>query len=81
MRSLLDLLPAGTEMSDDGVPVVGGCRLDDVAAGAGTPVLVVAEDALRARARDYADGLAARAGRTAAWPSPPRPSRARPSSG
>jgi diaminopimelate decarboxylase len=62
MRSLLDLLPAGTEMSEDGVPVVGGCRLDEVAAGAGTPVLVVSEDALRARAREYADGLAAR------WP-------------
>ncbi|HEX5088702.1 MAG TPA: diaminopimelate decarboxylase [Nocardioides sp.] len=61
-HSLLDLLPAGTELTDDGVPVVGGCRLDEVAAGAGTPVLVVAEDAVRARAREYADGLAAR------WP-------------
>ncbi len=59
---MLDLLPAGTTLADDGVPVVGGCRLDEVAAGAGTPVLVVAEDALRARAREYADGLAAR------WP-------------
>ena len=60
--SLLDLLPAGTSLTDDGVPVVGGCRLDEVAADTGTPVLVVAEDALRARAREYADGLAAR------WP-------------
>lgn len=60
--SPLDLLPAGTTLADDGVPVVGGCRLDEVAAGAGTPALVVAEDALRARAREYADGLAAR------WP-------------
>jgi diaminopimelate decarboxylase len=60
--SLLDLLPDGTELTDDGVPVVGGCRLDEIAAGAGTPVLVVAEEALRARAREYADGLAAR------WP-------------
>ena len=60
--SLLDLLPRGSEPTDDGVPVVGGCRLDRIAAEAGTPVLVVAEDALRARAREYADGLAAR------WP-------------
>jgi diaminopimelate decarboxylase len=59
--SLLDLLPPGTEVID-GVPVVGGCGLDEVAAAAGTPVLVVAEDALRLRAREYADGLAAR------WP-------------
>jgi len=42
--------------------VVGGCRLDDVAAGYGTPVLVVAAGALRQRVRDYRDGLAAR------WP-------------
>ena len=60
--ALLDLLPAGTELTDDGVPLVGGCRLDQVAAETATPVLVVAEDALRARAREYADGLAAR------WP-------------
>jgi diaminopimelate decarboxylase len=33
--------------------MVGGCRLDDLAAEFGTPVLVVAEDALRQRARDY----------------------------
>ena len=58
--ALLDLLPVGTELTADGIPVVGGCRLDQVAAAAGTPVLVVAEDALRARAREYADGLAAR---------------------
>ena len=44
------------------MPLVGGCRLDEIAATFGTPVLVVSEDALRARARDYADGLAAR------WP-------------
>ena len=59
---LLDLLPPGTTVDADGVARVGGCRLDDIAAGAGTPVIVVAEDALRARARAYADGLAQR------WP-------------
>src|SRR5690242_7421845 len=59
LPSLLDLLPAGAGLTDEGVPLVGGCRLDELAA-AGTPVLVVAEDALRARARAYADGLASR---------------------
>ena len=42
--------------------LVAGCRLDDIATEVGTPVLVVSEDALRARAREYADELAAR------WP-------------
>ncbi|HOW18233.1 MAG TPA: hypothetical protein PLC79_04275, partial [Phycisphaerae bacterium] len=32
---------------------VAGCRLDDLAAEFGTPVLVVDEDALRSRAREY----------------------------
>jgi diaminopimelate decarboxylase len=40
----------------------GGCRADALAEEFGTPVLVVAEAGLRARAREYADGLAAR------WP-------------
>jgi diaminopimelate decarboxylase len=38
------------------------CRADALAEEFGTPVLVVSEPALRARAREYADGLAAR------WP-------------
>src|SRR6187431_3165421 len=59
---LLDLLPAGTKLTDDGVPLVGGSRIDQIAAETATPVLVVAEDALRARAREYLDGLRAR------WP-------------
>jgi len=42
--------------------VVGGCRLDDLAREFGTPVLVVAEAAVRQRARDYRERLAAR------WP-------------
>jgi diaminopimelate decarboxylase len=41
---------------------VGGCRVDDIAAEFGTPALVVAEPALRTRAREYVDELAAR------WP-------------
>jgi diaminopimelate decarboxylase len=33
--------------------MVGGCRLDEVAAEFGTPAIVVSEDALRQQARDY----------------------------
>ena len=40
--------------------VVGGCRVDELAAEFGTPVLVVAEQAVRDRAREYAGELAAR---------------------
>jgi len=60
MVDLLSLFPAGSSIDDDGTVVVGGCRADDLAAEYGTPVLVVAEQALRARAREYADELAAR---------------------
>ncbi|MDT5183458.1 MAG: diaminopimelate decarboxylase, partial [Mycobacterium sp.] len=59
---LLGLFPPGTELADDGTLVIGGCRLDDVAEKFGTPAIVVSEDALRQRARDY---LAAFRGR---WP-------------
>ena len=79
-RSLLELLQPAPSCTDDGVPSVGGCRLDDIAAAAGTPVLVVAEDALRARARSTST-LSPHAGRGAAWSSRPRRSRARRSSG
>src|SRR4051794_40448264 len=41
---------------------IGGCRADALAAGFGTPAFVVAEDALRARAREYVGELSAR------WP-------------
>lgn len=42
--------------------LLGGCRADALAADYGTPVLVVSEAALRARAREYVSELAAR------WP-------------
>src|SRR5262249_40491562 len=42
------------------VPTVAGCRADALAEEFGTPVLVVSEPALRARAREYADELRAR---------------------
>jgi diaminopimelate decarboxylase len=59
---LLGLFPPGTVLKGDGTLTVGGCRLDDVAEKFGTPAIVVSEDALRLRARDY---LAAFRGR---WP-------------
>ena len=59
---LIHLLPPGTTVDADGAARVGGARLDDIAADVGTPAIIVAEDALRARARAYADGLASR------WP-------------
>jgi diaminopimelate decarboxylase len=59
---IVGLFPPGTRLDDDGMLVVGGCRLDEVAREYGTPVLVVAEQAVRQRARDYRASLAAR------WP-------------
>jgi diaminopimelate decarboxylase len=62
VSTLLELFPAGSTTDPDGMLVIGGCRADDLAGEFGTPVLVVAEDALRARAREYADELTSR------WP-------------
>jgi diaminopimelate decarboxylase len=62
MSDLLTLFPAGSALDPDGVLTIGGLRADRLAERFGTPVLVVAEQALRARAREYADGLAER------WP-------------
>jgi diaminopimelate decarboxylase len=60
--ALLSLFPPGSDVAGDGMLRVGGCRADELAAEFGTPVLVVAEQALRDRAREYRDELAAR------WP-------------
>src|SRR6187200_240640 len=62
MSPLLELFPLGSATDADGMLVIGGCRVDDLATEFGTPVLVVAEEALRARAREYADELSSR------WP-------------
>ena len=61
---LVGLFPPETRLDGDGTLMIGGCRLDDVAEQFGTPAIVVSEDALRQRARDYltpsaADGSAA----------------------
>jgi diaminopimelate decarboxylase len=60
MSQLLDLFPPGSATDADGMLIIGGCRADDLATEFGTPVLVVAEEALRARAREYADELTSR---------------------
>lgn len=59
---LLGLFPPGSTLDGDGTIVVGGCRLDDLAAEFGTPAIVVAEDALRERARQYLEAFRSR------WP-------------
>jgi diaminopimelate decarboxylase len=61
-EELINLFPPGTRTDGDGTLVVGGCRLDDVAAEFGTPAIVVAEDALRNRARTYLGAFRSR------WP-------------
>jgi diaminopimelate decarboxylase len=61
-ENLLSLFPPGSRIDDDGTLMVGGCRLDEVAAEFGTPAIVVAEDALRSRARDYLNAFRSR------WP-------------
>jgi diaminopimelate decarboxylase len=57
---VLSLFPPGSAVADDGMLTIGGCRADALADEFGTPVLVVSEPALRARAREYREELARR---------------------
>ena len=50
---LLGLFPPGSSVDPDGELVVGGCRLADLAARWGTPLYVVADDAVRSQVRRY----------------------------
>jgi diaminopimelate decarboxylase len=59
---VLSLFPPGSSLQAGGMLAVGGCRADELAREFGTPVLLVAEGALRDRAREYRRELAAR------WP-------------
>ncbi|MFC9325465.1 diaminopimelate decarboxylase [Kitasatospora sp. NPDC057015] len=59
---LLGLFPPGTALDGEGTLLIGGVPVTELAETYGTPALLVDEGALRARARRYADGLAAR------WP-------------
>ncbi|MYV96631.1 diaminopimelate decarboxylase, partial [Streptomyces sp. SID1034] len=61
-RELLGLFPDGTTRDGTGALVIGGVPADELAETYGTPALVLDEASVRARARRYADGLAAR------WP-------------
>jgi diaminopimelate decarboxylase len=61
-EELIGLFPPGTSPDSDGTLMVGGCRLDDVAAQFGTPAIVVCQDVLRDRARNYLDSFRSR------WP-------------
>ncbi len=61
-EQLLELFPPGSSEDPDGMLTIGGCRADDLADEFGTPVLVVAQDALRDRAREYRTELTQR------WP-------------
>lgn len=59
---LLGLFPQGSTLAEDGGLVFGGCAATELAERFGTPALIVDEASMRARARRYADGFAAR------WP-------------
>ncbi|GAA2336510.1 diaminopimelate decarboxylase [Streptomyces cuspidosporus] len=61
-RELVGLFPPGTTQDATGGLVLGGVPVAELAETYGTPALVVDEASIRARARRYADGLAAR------WP-------------
>ncbi len=56
----MSLFPPGSAVEDDGMLTIAGRRVDELATEFGTPVMVVSEPALRARAREYVDELAAR---------------------
>jgi len=59
---LLGLFPPGSSVDPDGELVVGGCRLADLAARWGTPLFVLAEEAVRTQVRRYRQALGAQ------WP-------------
>jgi diaminopimelate decarboxylase len=60
VRTLSHVYPIGSRVNERGHLEVGGCDLVELAREFGTPAYVVAEDDLRARARAFVDGLAAR---------------------
>jgi diaminopimelate decarboxylase len=62
LPAVVGLFPPGTELTATGELVVGGCLASDLAAAFGTPALIINEQALRARARNYVEALSAR------WP-------------
>jgi len=63
-QQLLDVYPLGSCLNAEGVLEIGGCSALDLAREFGTPVYVVAEDDLRARARAFREAFAARSPRS-----------------
>src|SRR6516225_8690079 len=59
ITDILGLFPPGSSVDPDGELVVGGCRLADLAGRWGTPLYVVAEEAVRSQVRRYRQGLEA----------------------
>jgi diaminopimelate decarboxylase len=57
---LSHVYPLGSRVNERGHLEIGGCDMVELAHEFGTPAYVVAEDDLRARARSFADALAAR---------------------
>lgn len=60
VEQLLDLFPSGTAVDGDGTLVIGGSRVDDLAAAFGTPSYLVDESAVRTQAQRYRHGLSER---------------------
>ena len=60
MSDLSHVYPLGSRVNERGHLELGGCDAVELAHEFGTPVYVVVEDDLRARARAFADALAAR---------------------
>jgi diaminopimelate decarboxylase len=59
ITDIVGLFPPGSSVDPDGELVVGGCRLADLAGRWGTPLYVVAEQAVRAQVRRYRQALEA----------------------
>jgi len=57
---LSHVYPQGSRVNERGHLEIGGCDVAEIAREFGTPVYVVSEDDLRARARAYVDGLRTR---------------------
>jgi diaminopimelate decarboxylase len=57
---LSHVYPLGTRVNERGRLEIGGCDATELVAEFGSPVYVVAEDDLRARARSFIDAIAAR---------------------
>jgi diaminopimelate decarboxylase len=57
--SLSHVYPIGSALDERGRLTIGGCDVQELAAAYGTPAYLVAEDDLRARAREFRDAFAA----------------------